>query len=165
MDVAGQVRARCDQLGLDERLEGRARSGPAGQHVVVGVVRAVVVRDRPDRDDVGQVARYADGHGVGPVVAGRGHDHDPGTPGCHDGLVQRIVPVVGLRIGGEREVQYADVEFFLVGHDEIERPDHVQVSAAAVCAEGLDRDHARSRRDPDVVALVGVAVDRDAGQV
>ncbi len=148
------VAAGRHQLGLDEALDGGSGRRERGQQVVAPLVGRVVVAHRPDRDDVGHVPRHAHGHRPRTAVAGGDDDAQPGRPGPHHRLVQRIVPVVGARRGAERQVEHADAVRLLVGHHPVEPADDVGVGALAVGVEGLDRDQVGVGGDAVIGAVV-----------
>ena len=101
---AEHVPARCDDLRLDEAGMRRTGGRERGQHVVGTIAGRVAVAHRPHRDDVGHIARRADGHGIGAGIAGRCHYNYPRSPRFHDRLVQRVVPIMRLRRRAERHI-------------------------------------------------------------
>ena len=106
--------------------------------IIAGVGRRVVVGHGADGDDVGHVAGHADGHRIGAGVAGSGDDDDAGLPGTHDGLVERIVPVIGLRRAAERKVEHADVVRVFVGDNPVDAANDIQIAAGAVGVKRFD---------------------------
>ncbi len=155
-----------DELGLHEAFERRTRGGERSQAIIRRIVGRVVVGERADRDHVRHVARYADGHGRGSGVARRRHHHDPGLPRRHHGLVHRIIPIVGLGVRTEREVDDADVVLVLVGDDPVQARDHVHVAAAALAVEGAHDHEVGLRRDALVLQRrVLRTTGRDGGDV
>ena len=135
---APNVAGRGDDIGIDETLEGRSAGRERTQEVVAVVIGREVVRHAADSDDVGTVARYADGHRVGTGVAGRGDDHDSGIPCRHDRLVERVFPVVGERLRRERAVDHPDAVGVLVLDHPVDGADDVEVGARSARAEGFN---------------------------
>ena len=163
---AQHVGARRQRIRLDKALHRRSHRRPFGQEIVCQVIGRIVVRHCPHGDDVGHVARRADGHGVRPAIAGRGHDHDTRLPGLHHRLVHRVFPVEGLRWCTEGQVQHADIQFVLVRHRPVDAPDNVGVGAGAGRIKSLDRHQLRVGRDPVVLVVLGLAAVGDhAGDV
>ncbi len=161
------VSAGGDHFRLDQTLGGGADRGERGQPVVGWVSRRVIVGHRAHGDDVGDVAGYADGHGGGTGIAGRGHHHDPGLPRGHHRLIQRVVPVVRLGRGAEGQVEHSDAVGGLVGHQPVEAADHVGVAPLALLVEGPHHHQVGVGRHPTVLTrLPGYgAVHSDAGDV
>ncbi len=124
-----------DHLGFHETLERRTRRRERRQTIVGRVIGRVVVRQRTGGDDVRHVAGHVDRHRVGAFIPRRRDHHDPGAPGGHDGLVDRIVPVIGLRLRAEREIQDADVVSRAVRENPVQARDHIGVAAASLAVE------------------------------
>ena len=163
---AHDMSAWGDQIRLDEALDGRPGGRERSQAVIRPGARRIVIGHRADGDDIGHVARHADGHRVGAGVAGRGHDHDAGLPGAHHGLIERVLPVVGLRRRAEGEVEHADVVFVLVGHCPVDAADDVHVAARAIRVEGPDRHQLAGRRNAGQLAVQALfGAQRHAGHV
>ena len=147
---------RCQNLRLDEALDGRSGGGEGGQPIVAGIGGRVGVGHGAHGNDVGYVARDTDGHGVGSTVTGGGDHNNAGLPCRHHGLVERVVPVVGAHFTAEGQVEHADAVGVLVGHHEVNAPDDVRIGAATIASQGLDRHQADIRRHA-VVAAGGFA--------
>ena len=114
-------------LRFDESFHSGTGGGKGRQEIVGEDVGRVVVGHRPDCHRVRAVARHAHGHRVRTRVAGRCHDNDAGLPRRHDRLVERIVPVMRLRLCRERAVQHPDVVLILVRNHPVDAADDVEV--------------------------------------
>ncbi len=136
---------------FNEALDGRTGGGERSQTEVGGIVGCVVVGERADGDHVGDVARNADGHGGRTGVASRGHDDDAGLPCRHHCLIQRIIPVVGLRVGPEGDIDHAYVVLALIGDDPVQSGDHIHIATAALAVEGAHDDQVGLGRDAQVL--------------
>ncbi len=134
--------ARGDEVGLDEALVRRSGRRERGEAIVRGVVGRPVVGHSADGDDVRVVRRYADAVRVRARVPRGDDDHDPGLPGLHYRLVQRVLPVVRPRRRAERAVEDPDSVAHAVRHRPVDAPDHGGVGARTVDVEGLDRHEA-----------------------
>ena len=163
---AAHMAAGGDQVRLDEALDGRTGGRERGEVVVGHVVGRVVVGHRADGDDIGDVTGRTDGHRIRTRVAGRGDDDDPGTPGLHHRLVEWVVPVVGTRLGAERQVEHADAVRGLVAQYPVQAADDVGIGRAPEVVEGAHADQVRPRGDATVITVFGQpAVYSDAGHV
>src|SRR4029079_19268879 len=92
---------------------------------------------------------------VAAVAVGHHHD-DAAVPGRLDGGVERVGQVGVRRVGGDRQVDHADVQLVLEGDRELQRGDHVEDGRVAVVAGRLQSDQVRVRRDAPVAAAVRV---------
>ncbi len=165
-DLAQQVTARGDQLGLDETLHGWPGGGERSQEVVIQGRGGVVIGQGADRNHIRNVARHADRHGRGTTVAGRGHHHDAGLPGTHHCLVERVIPVVGMRLAAERQVEHPDLVQLAVGDHPIDGADDIQVGACALGVEGLDGYQVGVGRHTIVAAgWIGLGAQHQAGDM
>ena len=63
--------------------------------------------------------------GSGPSLPAAATTTMPACHARHDGLVQRIVPVVRLRRRAEREVQHANLVLDAIGDDPVEARDDI----------------------------------------
>ncbi len=133
------VPTRGDHVGLDKALHRRAGRRERGQEIVRVVSGGVIVGHCADSDHVGHVARHPHRHRIRSAIAGCRHDHDPRPPGPHHRLVERVVPVIGLRRRAEREIQHTDVICISVGDDPIDAADDVQIGTRAIGIKGFDR--------------------------
>ena len=164
--LAQRVTARRHDVRLHEPLSGRPGRRERREPVIRRVVRRVAVGHRPHRDHIRHVAGDADRHRVRPAVAGRRHHDDARLPGTHDGLVQRVVPVVRPGRRAERQVQHPDAVGVLVGHDPVQPTDHVRVTALPVRVERLDRHQGRPGGDTaEPAATQDLAIGHDAHDV
>src|SRR6202012_4147198 len=102
--------------------------------------------------DVGRVAGRTDRHGRRTAVAGRRDHHDAGAPGGHDGLVERIGPIRGLRGRSERQVDHTDVVTQPLIHDPLNAANDIEVRAFAGVVENSHRDDIYTGRDTLIVA-------------
>ena len=147
------VATRSHDIRLDEAFIRRTCGGERCQVVVVGILGADCVRHRTNGDHVRNIARHADGHRVGPGVAGRGDDDDTGLPSRHHRLIQRIVPVMRSRRGAEREVENTNaVRVHVVDH-ELDAANDVEIAPSAFSVERSHPNEAYVRRD--AVVTVG----------
>ena len=132
--------ARGDQIGLDKGFIGRTRRREGRDRIFRPVARRIAIAHRANSDHIGHVARHADAHRVGAVVARGDDDHDPGLPGTHHGLVERIVPVPGADRGAERKVHNPDVVLILVRDGPANSGDDVGIAAHARLVQHLHGD-------------------------
>ena len=132
--------APANQVRFHEAFRSGAGRGEWWDIVVGPTGRRVGVGQGANGDDVGIVRRHADGHRIRAAVAGRHHHDQAGLPGAHHGLVERIIPVVGLRRGAQRQVDHPDVVFALVIQCPLDAGDDVRVAPTAVLVEHVHRN-------------------------
>src|SRR5258708_25033861 len=89
---------------------------------------------------MGQLPRTSVRPPVRPSVPRRGYDDNSRPPRGHDGLIDRIVPIVGLGLRAERQVQDADVVSLAIRNNPIQPGYDIRVAAAAGAVEGAN-DH------------------------
>ena len=107
----------------------------------------MVVVHRAHSHHVRHVARHADRHWIRARVAGRGNHDNTGLPGCHHRLVQRVIPIIGLRFGAKRQVQYANILLLVMIDYPLDTLDHIHIGAVAVGIERPHDKHIRARGD------------------
>ena len=90
---AHQLGAGRDDVRLHEAFTSRAGGRKRRQKVVRGNGGRAIVGHRASRNDIGRIARDADGHGGRSGIAGRSHNDNARLPGSHHGQVKRVVPV------------------------------------------------------------------------
>ncbi len=132
---ADHVSARSDNFGLHEAFVGRAGRAKGCKIIVAAIGRRIVVRHRADSDDVRHVAGNADRLCAGARVTGGGNHDDARFPGGHDGLIQRIVPVVRAGRRAQRHVDDVDADACRGYHNPVDGADDVSVTALSIFIE------------------------------
>src|SRR2546429_167548 len=159
--IGKDVASHRHDLRLHKALICGSSRRKLGDSILSRVKWVVIVGDRADRDDVGDVARRIDAQSVRAAVAGRGDHYYPRAPRGHHGLVERIVPVRRVRRSSQGQVQYADAVPETLINDPLDPANDVEVASRAVAVQHPHRDDRYTGGNTLIVTACGQAAAGD----
>ncbi len=143
-----------NQIRFDETFHRGSGGRKRSQLVICWIIGGIVVAHGTNGDDIGQVTRHTNGHGIRTGIACRSHHHDAGSPGCHYRLIQRIIPIIGLGRRAKREIEDPDVVDFLITDQPVDATNDIRIAALAIFIESLYRHKSSIGGNPAVMIIL-----------